>query len=193
MKFELPKLNFAYNALEPHLDAQTVEIHYSKHHQTYLNNFQAVVDKYPELEKMTAEEILTNLEQLKVDDNDWLKLKNMGGGYVNHNIYWSNLDPNNSIDNGLSEQIKTEFGSVEEFKKQFTTLATSLFGSGWVWLAKNKEGKLNIYQLPNQDSPYTLGHTPILALDIWEHAYYLKYQNRRAEYIDGWWKVLALI
>lgn len=193
MKFELPKLNYAFDALEPHIDAQTVEIHYTKHHQTYLNNFQAVVDKYPELNNLTAEQILTNLESLKVDDADWNKLKNMGGGYVNHNIYWSNLDPNNKVDDQLKTQINTEFGSVEEFKKQFTTLATSLFGSGWVWLVKNQEGKLDIYQLPNQDSPYTLGHTPILALDIWEHAYYLKYQNKRADYIEAWWNVVKII
>lgn len=193
MKFELPKLPYAFDALEPHIDAKTVEIHYSNHHQTYLNNFQAVVDKYPELEKMTAEEILKNLEHLNVEDEDWTKLKNMGGGFVNHNIYWSNLGPNKEIDKNLVDQIVAEFGSVEKFKEQFNQLATTLFGSGWVWLVENQEGKLNIYQLPNQDSPYELGHTPILALDIWEHAYYLKYQNKRTEYINAWWNVVTLI
>ncbi len=193
MKFELLPLPYAYNALEPHLDEATIKIHHDKHHQTYLNNFQAVVDKYPELAKMTAEEILTNLEHLKVDDNDWLKLKNMGGGFVNHNIYWSNLGPFKNIDQNLINKITAEFGSLEKFKEQFTTLATSLFGSGWVWLVEEPNGKLNIYQLPNQDSPLTLGHKPILALDLWEHAYYLKYQNKRADYVDAWWNVVTLI
>jgi len=193
MKFELPKLPYAFDALEPYIDAKTVEIHYSKHHQTYLNNFQAIVDKYPELDNLTAEKILTNLGSLKIADADWLKLKNMGGGYVNHNICWSNLGPIKQADQALVEQINTEFGSVQKFKEQFTALATTLFGSGWVWLSKNQEGKLDIYQLPNQDSPYTMGHTPILALDVWEHAYYLKYQNKRADYIDAWWQVVKII
>jgi len=193
MKFELPKLPYSFEALEPHLDAQTVEIHYSKHHQTYLNNFQAVVDKYPELAEMTAEEILTNLEKLNVDDADWTKLKNMGGGYLNHNLYWQTMGPNKEIDEKLVEKIITDFGSVEKFKEDFTNLATTLFGSGWVWLVEEPNGKLNIYQLPNQDSPLTLGHKPILALDVWEHAYYLKYQNKRADYINAWWQAVKII
>ncbi len=193
MKFILPKLNYSFDALEPFIDAQTVETHYTKHHQTYLDNFQAIVDKYPELEGMTAEQILSNLENLKVDDTDWIKLKNMGGGYVNHNIYWSNLDPNNKKDNDLIEKIIRDFGSIEKFKEQFTQLASSLFGSGWVWLVEESNGKLNIYQLANQDSPLTLGHKPILALDIWEHAYYLKYKNKRADYINAWWNLVKLI
>lgn len=193
MKFQLPQLPYNFNALEPHLDAQTVEIHYNKHHQTYLNNFQTVVDKYPELAEMTAEQILTDLEKLKVDDSDWLKLKNMGGGYVNHNLYWLTMGSEKQVDKKLVEKIITEFGSVEKFKEQFTTLATSLFGSGWVWLVEEPNGKLNIYQLPNQDSPLTLGHQPILALDVWEHAYYLKYQNKRADYITAWWNVVKII
>lgn len=193
MKFTLPKLNYSFDALEPFIDAQTVETHYTKHHQTYLDNFQAVVDKYPELEKMTAEEILSNLENLKVDDIDWIKLKNMGGGFVNHNLYWSNLDPNNKKDDDLVEKIIRDFDSVEKFKEQFTQLATSLFGSGWVWLVEEPNGKLNIYQLANQDSPLTLGHKPILTLDIWEHAYYLKYKNKRADYVNAWWNLIKLI
>ena len=193
MKFTLPKLNYSFDALEPFIDAQTVETHYTKHHQTYLDNFQTIVDKYPELEKMTAEEILSNLENLKVDDIDWIKLKNMGGGFVNHNLYWSNLDPNNKKDNDLIEKINRDFGSIEKFKEQFTQLATSLFGSGWVWLVEEPNGKLNIYQLANQDSPLALGHKPILALDIWEHAYYLKYKNKRADYINAWWNLIKII
>lgn len=193
MKFTLPSLNFDFNALEPHIDAETVEIHYSKHHQAYMDNFQALVDKYPELETMTAEEILTNLETLKVDDNDWIKLKNMGGGYFNHNLYWSNLNPNNTKDENLIEKINRDFGSIEKFKEQFTQLATTLFGSGWVWLVEEPNGKLNIYQLANQDCPLTLGHKPILALDIWEHAYYLKYKNKRADYINAWWNLVKTI
>lgn len=193
MKFTLPKLNFTFDALEPNIDAQTIEIHYTKHHQTYMDNFQALVDKYPELENMTAEEILTNLEKLDLEDADWTKLKNMGGGYVNHNIYWSNLNPNNTKDESLIEKINRDFGSIEKLKEQFTQLATTLFGSGWVWLVEKPDGKLDIYQLPNQDSPFTLGHKPILALDIWEHAYYLKYKNKRADYIDAWWNLIKLI
>lgn len=193
MKFELYKLPYSFDALEPHIDAKTMEVHYTKHHQTYLNNFQAVVDKYPELINMTAEEILTNLEHLKVDDADWTKLKNMGGGYVNHNLYWQTMGPTKEINKNLVEKITTEFGSMEKFKEQFNSLATTLFGSGWVWLVEEPNGKLNIYQLPMQDSPLTLGHKPILGLDVWEHAYYLKYQNRRPEYIEAWWKVVKII
>jgi len=193
MKFSMPSLNFSYDALEPHIDAQTVDIHYTKHHQAYMDNFQALVDKYPELENMTAEEILTNLEKLNLEDTDWIKLKNMGGGYVNHNIYWTNLNPNNTKDEILIEKIQRDFDSVEKFKEQFNNLATTLFGSGWVWLVEEPNGKLNIYQLPNQDSPLTLGHKPILALDIWEHSYYLKYKNKRVDYINAWWNLIKLI
>ncbi len=121
------------------------------------------------------------------------KLKNMGGGYLNHNIYWSNLNPNNTKDKNLIKKINRDFGSIKKFKEQFTQLAITLFGSGWVWLVEKSDGKLDIYQLPNQDSPLTLGHKPILALDVWEHAYYLKYKNKRIDYINAWWNLIKLI
>ncbi|NLZ96996.1 MAG: superoxide dismutase [Candidatus Magasanikbacteria bacterium] len=193
MKFTLPKLNFTFDALEPNIDAQTVETHYTKHHQGYMDNFQILVDKYPELKNLTAEKILTDLEKLNINNIDRTKLKNMGGGYLNHNIYWSNLNPNNTKDKNLIKKINRDFGSIKKFKEQFTQLATTLFGSGWVWLVEKSDGKLDIYQLPNQDSPLTLGHKPILALDVWEHAYYLKYKNKRIDYINAWWNLIKLI
>ncbi|HQF57297.1 MAG TPA: superoxide dismutase [Candidatus Magasanikbacteria bacterium] len=193
MKFTLPKLNFTFDALEPNIDAQTVETHYTKHHQGYMDNFQILVDKYPELKNLTAEKILTDLEKLNINNIDRTKLKNMGGGYLNHNIYWSNLNPNNTKDKNLIKKINRDFGSIKKFKEQFTQLAITLFGSGWVWLVEKSDGKLDIYQLPNQDSPLTLGHKPILALDVWEHAYYLKYKNKRIDYINAWWNLIKLI
>lgn len=193
MKFTLPKLNFTFDALEPNIDAQTVETHYTKHHQGYMDNFQILVDKYPELKNLTAEKILTDLEKLNINNIDRTKLKNMGGGYLNHNIYWSNLNPNNTKDKNLIKKINRDFGSIKKFKEQFTQLATTLFGSGWIWLVEKSDGKLDIYQLPNQDSPLTLGHKPILALDVWEHAYYLKYKNKRIDYINAWWNLIKLI
>ncbi|MEK7680768.1 MAG: superoxide dismutase [Patescibacteria group bacterium] len=192
MKFELPKLNFAFDALEPCMDARTVEIHYTKHHQIYLDKFNTVLEKTG-LEYDSAEEILRDLNKLNVGDDDRKVIKNMGGGYVNHNIFWDSLGPEKVNDAKLAEDIQRDFGSIEKFKEGFTKLAIGHFASGYAWAVRDESGKLSIYSLPNQDSPYTLGHEPVFCLDVWEHAYYLKYQNRRPEFVDSWWNILKFI
>ncbi|KKR35399.1 MAG: Superoxide dismutase [Candidatus Magasanikbacteria bacterium GW2011_GWA2_40_10] len=193
MKFELPKLEYAYDALEPYIDAKTMEIHHSKHHQAYLDKFNSVLAENPQLNFDSAEEILINLNTLEVNDEDRKVLKNHGGGFVNHAFFWKCMGPEKEIDNGLVAEISKTFGSMEEFKATFSKTAMSRFGSGWAWLVRDENKELKIYSLPNQDSPLTLGHTPIFCLDVWEHAYYLKYQNRRAEYVENWWNVLKSI
>jgi len=191
--FTLPKLNYDYDALEPFVDAATMEIHYSKHHQAYLTNFNAVIEKYPSLQSMDATEILKKLNTLEVSEEDRKKIRNHGGGFVNHALFWEIMAPKKEIDSKLTDDISENFGSVETFKELFTQSATGQFGSGWAWLAYDEDKKLKVYSLPNQDSPLTLGHQPVIGLDVWEHAYYLKYQNRRAEYINNWWNILKLI
>jgi Fe-Mn family superoxide dismutase len=194
MTHTLPKLPYAYDALEPYIDAKTMEIHHTKHHQTYVDKLNATLDKYPELVGRPVEELLMNLVNLQVDEPSRTAIKNHGGGHMNHSLFWGYLDPANPKDELLAKDIISSFGSMEEFKKQFTDSATKLFGSGWTWLVRDgKTSKLLIENLPNQDSPLLLGQQPLLGLDIWEHAYYLKYQNRRAEYIAAWWQVLKLV
>lgn len=193
MKQILPKLPYAFDALEPNIDAKTMEIHYTKHHQAYVDKLNAALEKYPDLQNKPIEELLKNLDSLKVEDADRMAIRNHGGGHLNHSLFWKILDPANKKDDKLVADINDVFGSVEEFKKQFTDIATKQFGSGWAWLARDKTGKLHMHGMPNQDSPYLHGDTPVLGLDVWEHAYYLKYQNRRPEYIESWWKVLKLI
>ncbi len=193
MKFELPKLSYAYDALEPYIDARTMEIHYTKHHQAYIDKLNAALEKYPELQERPVEDLLRNLDSLKVDDADRTAIRNHGGGHINHSLFWQMMGPKKEVDEKLVEDIKATFGSVDEFKKQFTDVAIKLFGSGWAWLARDEQGKLHLHGLPNQDSPYLHGHTPVIGLDVWEHAYYLKYQNKRLDYIAAWWNVLKLI
>jgi len=190
--FTLPKLNYMFDALEPYLDATTMDIHYSKHHQTYCDNFNAVIINFPELEQKSAEEILKELNNLKVSEDDRKKIRNFGGGYFNHNFYWQIMDPANTKDEKLISEIEKTFGSVENFKQKFSDVAKGHFGSGWAWLVR-ADNELKIYSLPNQDSPLTIGHTPLLTLDVWEHAYYLKYQNRRADFITAWWNTIKII
>ena len=192
IKFELPKLAYAYDALEPYMDARTVEIHYTKHHQAYLDKFNAVLEKV-NLEYDSAEEILKNLNKLDVSEEDRKVIKNMGGGFVNHNMFWQVMGPKKEIDDVLVADIAKDFGSVEAFKETFTKLASNHFASGWAWLARDEQGKLQAYSLPNHDSPLALGHEPIFCVDVWEHAYYLKYQNRRPEFVENWWKVLKMV
>ena len=192
MKFEMPKLPYPYDALEPYLDAETMEIHYSKHHQTYLDKLNEVVAKYPDLSG-SAEELLKNLKSLPVDEADRKKIQNFGGGFVNHNLYWAVMGPKKQVDEKLSKDVEDVFGSMDELKKVFNDAAKAHFGSGWAWLVKDGEGALKVYSLPNQDSPLTLGHLPILMLDVWEHAYYLKYRNKRPDFVDAWWNVLTLM
>lgn len=193
MKYELPELSYGYNALEPFVDKETMIVHHTKHHQAYTDNFNKVLEKYPSLQQMKLEDIFRNLDSIDVADEDKGPLKNHGGGYINHKLFWEIMGPEKEIDDDLLTEIADEFGSVETFKSEFTKAAMGQFGSGWAWLAKGSDGKMKVYSLPNQDSPLTLGDTPILCLDVWEHAYYLKYQNRRAEFIENWWNVLKLV
>ena len=192
-KFELPKLPYAYDALEPYIDSRTMEIHHTKHHQTYVDKLNAAVEKYPDLAKMSVEELLKNLSSLKVEEADRTAIRNHGGGHANHSFFWQIMGPKKEIGEKLVADIESTFGSIEEFKKQFTDAATKLFGSGWAWLVRDENEKLQLYALPNQDSPLMKNHTPLIGLDVWEHAYYLKYQNRRPEYIDAWCNVLKLL
>ena|SRR3989344_4574555 len=191
MKYELPELNYPYDALEPYLDAKTMEIHHGKHHQAYTDKMNAILEKYPDLTE-APEVLMGKLDSLDMAEADKQAFVNHGGGYINHNLFWKAMDPSNRKDEKLVEEINSAFGSMESFKEQFNQAATAQFGSGWAWLARNN-GKLEVYSAPNQESPLLKGQTPVLCLDVWEHAYYLKYQNRRAEYIENWWKVVKLV
>jgi Fe-Mn family superoxide dismutase len=192
-KFTLAPLPYAYNALEPYIDAKTMEIHHTKHHQAYVDKLNAALEKYPALFEKTPEELVMGLNALDVDDATRTAIKNHGGGVVNHNFFWQVMDPNNKPDKKLTADITKAFGSIDEFKKKFSDVALKHFGSGWAWLVRHSDGQLEICSTANQDSPLSTGHTPLITLDVWEHAYYLKYQNRRAEYIENWWKVLKII
>ncbi len=189
----LPKLPYAYDALEPYIDARTMEIHLTKHHQAYIDKLNGVLAKYPSLGETPVEELLRKVSTLPMEEKDRTALKNNGGGHVNHAFFWTVMGPTKRLNTLLIERVTREFGSVEAFKKVFTDAAVGHFGSGWVWLAENGDKKLEIYTTHNQDSPYLTGHTPIIALDVWEHAYYLLYQNRRVDYITNWWKVVTCI
>ena len=194
MKFELPKLPYDYNALEPYIDAKTKEIHHTKHHQTYVDKLNGVLEKYTPLQGRPIEELLADLPKLQVDEADRKLIQNHGGGHHNHSLFWKYLDPANKKDELLSKEIISTFGSTDEFKKQFSDMALKVFGSGWTWLVRNgSNSKLEIKNFANQDSPLTLGLEPLLGLDVWEHAYYLKYQNKRPDYINAWWSVIKLI
>jgi superoxide dismutase, Fe-Mn family len=194
MKHELPKLPYGYDALEPHIDAKTMEIHHTKHHQTYVDKLNAALEKYPDLQGRSVEDLLLDFENLKVEEADKTAIRNHGGGHANHSMFWKYLDPSNAKDELLVKEIESTFGSMDDFKKLFSDSATKVFGSGWTWLVRdNKDSKLKIQNLPNQDSPLIMGLQPVFGLDLWEHAYYLKNQNRRPEYIEAWWQVLKLI
>ena len=193
MKHTLPPLTYAYDALEPYIDSRTMEIHHGKHHQAYIDKLNAVLEKYPALADRKLEDLIKNLPSLEMEEGDRTALKNNGGGHLNHSFFWEIMAPKKEIDEKLYEEIKTTFGSLEEFKKIFGNTAATHFGSGWAWLVHDEQNKLQIYSLPNHDFPYLKGHQPVIVLDLWEHAYYLKYQNRRAEYIENWWNVLKLL
>jgi len=189
MSFELPKLKYSFAELEPAIDAQTVEIHYTKHHQNYVNSLNKALETYPQLQTKTILELLSNLDQLPKEIAT--VVKNNGGGYYNHNLYWQIMskNPNTAPKGKLAEKINDTFGGMASLKSQINQTGLLRFGSGWVWLVVNA-GKLEVVSTANQDSPISVGKSPILALDVWEHAYYLKYQNRRADYLENWWKVL---
>ena len=187
--FALPKLAYAYDALEPHIDAKTMEIHHSKHHQAYITNANNALKDHASLQKMSAEDMLRNLSALP--EAVRTVLRNNVGGHVNHAFFWSVIGPNagGAPRGALADGITKGFGSLDAFKTQFADAATKRFGSGWAWLT-SKDGKLAITSTANQDSPISDGAMPLLGLDVWEHAYYLKYQNRRADYITAFWNVV---
>jgi len=188
--FKLPELGYAYDALEPHIDARTMEIHYTKHHQAYINNLNAALEKHTELQKRSAEELLSNINSVPEDIRT--AVRNHGGGFVNHNLFWEIMAPGGSKKPGgdLAKAIDSTFGSFDSFKEQLTKAAVGRFGSGWGWLVVDKGGKLAVTSTPNQDSPLMEGQTPILGVDVWEHAYYLHYQYRRPDYVAAWWNVV---
>ena len=188
--FKLPELPYPYEALEPWIDRQTMEIHHSKHHAGYVNNLNSAIEQYPKLQKETLESLLINPEKIPKKIREMVR--NNGGGHFNHSLFWQIMKPQGGGEpkGELKKAIKKNFGSFQAFKELFSKTALSHFGSGWAWLSLRKRGKLIIHSLPNQDSPLTEGLKPIMGLDVWEHAYYLKYQNRRGEYIQNWWNVV---
>lgn len=188
--FKLPDLGHAYTALEPHIDAQTMEIHYTKHHGTYVNNLNAALEKHAAFQKKEVDDLLSNLSDLPTEIQT--TVRNNGGGHLNHSLFWRWIAPGGSREpkGKLADAIKAAVGSIETFKEQFTQAGLTRFGSGWAWLVLDRSGKLKIYSTANQDAPVMEGNKPILGLDVWEHAYYLKYQNRRADYIKAWWNVV---
>lgn len=189
MAFELPKLSYAYDALEPHIDARTMEIHHTKHHQAYITNLNGAVEKTPELQGKSVEQLLADLNA--VPEAVRTVVRNHGGGTFNHNLFWEIMGPAKggmpSAD--VAKAIDAAFGSFDAFKEEFTKAANGRFGSGWAWLVKKGSG-LSVVSTANQDSPLSDGLTPILGVDVWEHAYYLNYQNRRADYVNAWWNVV---
>ena len=189
MKHELPKLPYEYTALEPYVDAQTMEIHYSKHHQAYTTNLNAALEKYPELQEKSVRELVEKLDTVPEEIRG--AVRNNGGGYLNHTMFWNVMKKaeGQKPEGELLEAINEKFGNFDEFKSVFAKAAATRFGSGWAWLVV-KDGKLDVVSTPNQDNPITDGLEPILGLDVWEHAYYLKYQNRRPEYIENWFNVV---
>ena len=190
--FTLPKLPYAYDALEPYLDAQTLEIHHTKHHQAYIDKLNAALTAHPDLENSPLEELLQNLAQIPETIRG--AVKNHGGGHYNHSLFWEGMAPSvteSKPEGELGEALEKKFGSIDVFKKQLSDAAMGVFGSGWVWLVRQPtDGGPAITATPNQDTPLSSGLTPLIGLDLWEHAYYLKYQNRRAEYVENWWYVV---
>lgn len=190
MAYELPNLPYAYNALEPYIDEKTMTIHHTKHHQTYVNNLNSTLQNYKDLAEKPIEQLLREINS--VPEQIRQAVINNGGGHANHSLFWVIMGPNMGGEptGELLESIKEKFGSFEAFKDKFSKAAMSHFGSGWAWLCITQNKELIIYSTPNQNSPLMQGDTPILGLDVWEHAYYLKYQNRRADYIQAWWNVV---
>ena len=192
MNLNLPNLTYDYNALEPFIDEQTMRIHHDFHHAGYIAKLNATLQENPPLLDRDLIDMMKNLKSLEVSEKDKSSIINNGGGHLNHSLFWQILGPKKEIDEKLIDRIKTKYGSIESFKEEFENVASTRFGSGWAWLVDSNK-TLKIYSTPNQDSPYLTGDTPIIGLDVWEHAYYLKYQNRRPEYIEAWWNVLKVI
>ncbi|MBO0411969.1 superoxide dismutase [Enterococcus hulanensis] len=189
MAYTLPDLPYGYDALEPYIDVETMHLHHDKHHNTYVTNLNAAIEKYPELAEQSVEELVTNLNEVPEDIRT--AVRNNGGGHANHSFFWKIMAPNagGAPTGAIKDAIDEAFGSFEKMKEEFKTAATGRFGSGWAWLVLNN-GKLEITSTANQDNPLTDGKTPIIGLDVWEHAYYLKYKNVRPDYIAAFWDVV---
>ena len=190
MTYKLPELNYEYDALEPYIDKETMEIHYTKHHQAYTNNLNAALDKHPELKDKDLEEILSNLDEVPEDIRT--AVRNNGGGFHNHSLFWETLAPatGQAPSGDLKEAINSAFGSFDDFKEKLSNAAKTRFGSGWGWLVLKDDKTLDVISTANQDSPLMDGLRPLLGIDVWEHAYYLNYQNRRPDYVENWFKVI---
>jgi len=190
MAYELPPLPYPFNALEPHIDAKTMEIHHDKHHQAYITNANNALKDHPDLAAKPVDELIANLSQ--VPESIRTVVRNNAGGHSNHSFFWKIMAPNagGAPKGKLAEAITATFGSVDAFKEKFQAAAGSRFGSGWAWLVVNKEGKLEITSTPNQDSPIMEGLKPVIGVDVWEHSYYLLYQNKRPDYLKAWWNVV---
>lgn len=190
MAHQLPPLPYANNALEPHIDAQTMEIHHDRHHNAYVTNLNAALDKHPELHDKSLEDLIADLNA--VPEAIRTAVRNNGGGHANHSLFWTTIGPNagGQPSGALAAAIDSELGGFDKFKETFAAAGATRFGSGWAFLALSKDGQLKVYSLPNQDSPIMEGETPLLGLDVWEHAYYLKYQNKRPDYIAAFWNVV---
>lgn len=190
MAFELPKLKYPFEGLEPYIDAKTVEIHYTKHHATYLSNCNKALETHPELSAKTIEWLLSNLDQIPEDIRT--VVKNNGGGFFNHNLYWDNMTSGGSkpLSGKLLTKVEASFGNLVNLKAEVEKTGLSRLGSGYSWLSMKKDGSLIVHSTMNQDCPLSEGLKPLLVVDVWEHAYYLKYQNRRAEYLTNWWNIV---
>ena len=191
MAYELPPLSYPFNALEPHIDAKTMEIHHDKHHQAYITNANNALKDHPDLAAKPVDELIANLSQ--VPESIRTVVRNNAGGHSNHSFFWKIMAPNagGAPKGKLAEAITATFGSVDAFKEKFQAAGASRFGSGWAWLVVNKEGKLEITSTPNQDSPIMEGLKPVIGIDVWEHSYYLLYQNKRPDYLKAWWNVVS--
>jgi len=190
MAHELPALPYAHNALEPHIDTATMEIHHGRHHNAYVTNLNNALNSAPELASKSVEDLIADLNS--VPESIRTAVRNNGGGHANHSLFWKTISPNGGgqPSGALAAAIDAELGGFDKFKETFAAAGATRFGSGWAWLALSKDGKLKVYSLPNQDSPIMEGDTPLLGLDVWEHAYYLKYQNKRPDYIAAFWNVV---
>jgi superoxide dismutase, Fe-Mn family len=190
MAHELPKLPYAYDALEPHIDARTMEIHYTKHHAAYVTNLNAALDKHPDLHKKSLDDLLKSLNSVPEDIRG--AVRNNGGGHLNHSMFWLIMKKGGGGEpkGELGDAIGKAFGGFVPFKDKLTNGGMTRFGSGWSWLVITKDGKLDVISTPNQDNPVMDGHKPVMGVDVWEHAYYLKYQNKRKDYLDAWWNVV---
>ncbi|HEV3310938.1 MAG TPA: superoxide dismutase [Chloroflexota bacterium] len=190
MAFEVPPLQYAYEALEPHIDSQTMHLHHDKHHQAYVNNLNAAIEKHPELAGRSAKDLIRDLNAVPEDIR--AAVRNNGGGHVNHSMFWSIMGPNGGGEptGAVASAIASAFGSFDAFKTEFNDAGVKRFGSGWAWLVRDGSGSLKIVSTANQDNPLSDGSHPILGNDVWEHAYYLNYQNRRPDYLAAWWNVV---